>query len=61
MTMVRYLLELPSVRGTLHDAANVSVELRIACLWSAFGLTVTGLFFAMGLGAEIGQALMAAG
>jgi hypothetical protein len=34
---------------------------RIACLWSALGLTLTGLFFALGFGAEFGQILAMAG
>jgi hypothetical protein len=33
----------------------------VACLWSAFGLMLTGLLFAVGLGAEIGQILAIAG
>jgi len=34
-----------------------SEDFRIACLWSALGLTLTALFFALGFGAEIGQIL----
>jgi hypothetical protein len=36
-------------------------DVRAVCLWSAFGLALTGLFFALGFGAEIGQALAAVG
>ena len=40
---------------------GVSADFCIACLWSALGLTLTGLLFALGLGAEIGQILAMAG
>jgi hypothetical protein len=40
---------------------EVSADFCVACLWSALGLTLTGLFFALGLGAEIGQILAMAG
>jgi hypothetical protein len=30
-------------------------------MWSACGLTLTGLFFAMGFGPDVAHALMAAG
>jgi hypothetical protein len=36
---------------------GASADFRIAYLWSALGLTMTGLFFALGFGAEIGQIL----
>jgi hypothetical protein len=39
---------------------GVSADFRIACLWSALGLILTGLFFALGFGAEIGQILAVA-
>jgi len=39
---------------------GVSADFRIACLWSALGLTLTGLFCALGFGAEIGQILAVA-
>jgi hypothetical protein len=39
----------------------IPVDLEIVCLWSAFGLTLTGLFFALGFGVDIQQALMLAG
>jgi hypothetical protein len=32
-----------------------------ACLWSALGLTLTGLLFSLGLGSEIGRILAMAG
>lgn len=42
--------------ASLRDLGmGVSADFRIACLWSALGLTLTGLFFALGLGAEYGQ------
>jgi hypothetical protein len=40
---------------------GTSADFHIACLWSAFGLTLTGLLFALGLGAQIGQILAIAG
>jgi hypothetical protein len=57
-TTVQYLPDLPMVRGA-RDTAD-STNLRIACLWSALGLALTGLFFAFGFGAEIGQILAVA-
>jgi hypothetical protein len=51
----------PETYGTFHPDTTVPTDLRAVCLWSALGLAVTGLFFAMGFSAEIGQALMAAG
>ena len=38
-----------------------AADFCIVCLWSALGLTLTGLLFALGLGAEIGQILAMAG
>jgi hypothetical protein len=40
---------------------GASADFCIACLWSALGLTLTGLLFAFGMGAEIGQILAMAG
>jgi hypothetical protein len=40
---------------------EASADFCVACLWSALGLTLTALFFALGLGAEIGQILAMAG
>ena len=40
---------------------GASADFCIVCLWSALGLTLTGLLFALGLGAEIGQILAMAG
>jgi len=59
MTMIRF--ELPTVRATSRRGFTVTDDFRLACLWSALGLAVTGLFFAMGFGADIAQAFMAAG
>lgn len=36
-------------------------DFSIVSLWSALGLTLTGLLFALGPGAEIGQILAMAG
>jgi hypothetical protein len=68
-------LSIPAVRHGLRHASQrprlfdyrpeprmgTSADFRVACLWSAFGLTLTGLLFALGLGAEIGQILAIAG
>jgi hypothetical protein len=39
----------------------IPVDLEIVCLWSVFGLTLTGLFVALGFGVDIQQALLLAG
>jgi hypothetical protein len=44
-----------------HRGTTIPADLLVACLCAAFGLLLTGLFFAAGFGAEIGQTLMAAG
>ena len=41
--------------------AAIPRDLAILCLWSTFGIAVSGLFFIAGLGAVITQALVAAG
>jgi hypothetical protein len=40
---------------------GASADFHVVCLWSALGLTLTGLLFALGLGGEIGQILAMAG
>jgi hypothetical protein len=40
---------------------GASADFQVVCLWSALGLTLTGLLFALGLGGEIGPILAAAG
>jgi hypothetical protein len=50
-----------SMVRTFHYDSTVSADLVVACMWAAFGLALTSLFFAMGFGPEIGQALIAAG
>jgi hypothetical protein len=42
------------------DAA-IPRDFAILCLWSAFGIALSGLFFIAGLGIEITRALAAAG
>jgi len=46
-----------------HRAPDTAIsrDFIVACVWSACGLALTGLFYAVGLGAEIAQALAAAG
>jgi hypothetical protein len=60
MTMVRYRSDLQKACGSLHYRKTAYTELRLLCLWSVVGLSLTGLLFSMGFGAEIGQALMMA-
>ena len=43
------------------EPLGASADFCIVCLWSALGLTLTGLLFALGFGAEIGQILAIAG
>jgi hypothetical protein len=49
-----------STRG-LEPRMGASAEFHLVCLWSALGLTLTGLLFALGLDGEIGQILAVAG
>ena len=44
-----------------HLGMGASADFCVVCLWSALGLTLTGLLFALGFGAEIGQVLALAG
>lgn len=44
-----------------HLGMGASADFCIVCLWSTLGLTLTGLLFALGLGAELGQILAMAG
>lgn len=61
MTTMRNRSDLQQAYGTPHHAQTAFTELSLLCLWSVVGLVLTGLLFAMGFGAEIGQALMLAG
>jgi hypothetical protein len=45
----------------LEPRGGASADFRVVCLWSALGLTLTGLLFAFGLGGEIGQITVMAG
>ena len=49
--------------STFHPEPRIgaSADFCIVCLWSALGLTLMGLLFALGAGAEIGQILAMAG
>ena len=38
-------------------SSRVDPELAVVCLFAALGLALTGLFFALGFGPEIAQAL----
>ena len=59
MTTARYASEMPM--RSFHFGTTIPADLRAVCLCAAFGLAVTGLFFAAGFGAEVGRTLMAAG
>lgn len=39
------------------ERATVPAELEVVCLWSVLGLLLTMIAFALGFGAQIGQAL----
>jgi hypothetical protein len=53
-------LRLSSINAAAKNTA-IPVDLELACLWSAFGLTLTALFLALGFGSDLGQAMMLAG
>jgi hypothetical protein len=53
----RYRLFSADVPG----GTTIPTDLEIACLWSALGLAITELFFAVGFGPEIAQAFLMAG
>jgi hypothetical protein len=53
--------EFPTPFRITHLGTGASADFCIACLWSALGLTLTGMLFVLGLGAEIGQILAVAG
>jgi hypothetical protein len=59
--MVQYRSDLPMAYRAFRHATVVPADVRVICLWSAFGLALTGLLFALGFGAELGQAVAAAG
>jgi hypothetical protein len=59
--MIRSISEVPSPYGAVRRGLTVPDDLCLVGLWSALGLALTGVFVAVGFGAEIGQALMAAG
>jgi hypothetical protein len=65
---IRAELSIPAMRHGLRHGSQrrcpepgTSADFRLACLWSACGLLLTGLLLALGLGSEIGQILAMAG
>lgn len=57
-----------STLQTLSSSVNdipvrvtIPVDLSVAVLWSALGMLLTALVFALGVGPEVGQALLTAG
>jgi len=60
-TMAQYPPDLERAYRILRHDKAIPADVQVLCLWSAFGLALTGLFFAIGFGAEIGLALMMAG
>lgn len=61
MTTVGYRSDLQAAHGTLPYGKAADAALHLVCLWSVVGLTLSGVFVAMGLGDGIAQALMVAG
>ena len=61
MTTAQYPSDVPMAYAPFRCGATIPADLRVVCLCAAFGLVLTGLLFAAGFGAEIGQTLMAAG
>jgi hypothetical protein len=61
MTMIPSASALPTAYKPLRHGLNVPDDLRLVCLWSAFGLALSCLSFVMGFGADIAQALATAG
>ena len=57
MAMTRFPSASPTAFGTLQHGSTVPDDLRLVCLCSALGLALSGLFFAMGFGADIALAL----
>jgi hypothetical protein len=55
------LYELFPTYRSLQPGADVLADLSVVCLWAMLGAILTGLFLAMGLGVETGQALGAPG
>jgi hypothetical protein len=54
--------DVPIAFGTLNPRATlVPIDFSIVCLWCTLGLLMTALAFTLGFGAEVGQALAAAG
>jgi hypothetical protein len=49
------------LRSAHAYSTGASAEFHVVCMWSALGLTLTGLLFALGLGGEIAQILATAG
>jgi hypothetical protein len=45
----------------LQPRMGASAEFHIVCMWSALGLTLTALLFALGLGGDVAQILAMAG
>jgi hypothetical protein len=60
-TMVQYQPDLQTAHGAFRCDTLASTDLRVVSLWSAFGLALSILFFTLGFGAQIGEALSAAG
>jgi hypothetical protein len=49
------------IRSTRQARDNYWINAILLCMWSVVGLALTGLSFALGFGAQVGQALAAAG
>jgi hypothetical protein len=61
-TIAEYQREGQTAFGTMSPRATlVPIAFTIVCLWATVGLVMTALAFTLGFGAEVGQALAAAG
>jgi hypothetical protein len=58
MTTIGLSTAIQSARPALDENRVNSI---LICVWSIAGLAFTGLSFALGFGAQVGQALAAAG
>jgi len=58
---IQYSPAAPAAYRTPRLGIAVPGDLRVVCLWSTIGCALTGLWFALGYGVEIGQVLAVAG
>ncbi len=56
----RYMRRFPAA-FQVSEILHIPFDLKVACLFAAFGLGLTALSFALGSAAEVGRLLAAAG